>query len=286
MAGPVERAFVASPIASAGNRVITSPFQFYTSGEDHLRLTVVNSAAGVVVTLRGRFVDSAGLITPIAQDLVATTDRTATSIMLQLGVGAVLNIDVFVSSGTPQRGQTYVIVQLLRGLGGAAIVLGTLLRGYVTANQHQAWPGSPLEHSFEGPGVVRLIVGTNPGAGVEISELVPTGARWRLIHVIAQLVTNAAVAARVPYLSPFVGGTRMGFYPPAASIPASFAQYVQWATGYTTWTVGGTTAQAASLASGLLLPSGSQLQTFTENLQAADDWGTPELLVEEWLEVT
>ena len=285
MAGPTERAFVASPIASAGQRVITSPFQFYTSGEDHLRLTVVNSAAGVVVRLRGRFVDRAGVIGPLEQDLAPTTDRTATTVALQLGVGAVLNVDVFAASGTPQRGQTYVILHLVRGLGGAAIVLGTLLRGYVTANQHQAWPGSPLESSLEGQGVIRQIVGTNPAAGVEIAESVPTGARWRLVTFIALLATNAVIAARVPYLVVIVAGSSSAFFPPVASVPQSASQYVQWFNGYAPFTVGGTTAQAGSAPTQLLLPGGSTLQTFTENLQAGDDWSFPTLLVEEWLEV-
>jgi hypothetical protein len=285
MAAATERAFVAQPIASAGGRVITSPFQFYTSGEDHLRVTSVNSLTGVALKVRGRFVDNSGLILPLEHDHTPATNRTTVTTTIGLGVGAVLNLDVFASAGAPSIGQTFVVVQLVRGMGASGLVLGTLLQGYVTSSQHLAWPGSPLESSLEGQGAIRQIIGTNPAANVEITEFVPVGARWRVITFIAALATSAVVASRVPYLASIVNGSTTSLFPPAASIPASFTQYLQFCTGYTTWVVGGVTAQAASLPTELLLPSGSALQTYTELMQAGDDWSGPTILVEEWLEV-
>lgn len=285
MAEPLAQRFNAQPLASAGGRVITSPFQFYTTGEDHLRVTSVNALAGARLTMRGRVVPTAGPIEVFEHDHVPNSDRTARVTTQPLQAGAVLNVDVFVSTGTPQRGQTFVIVQLVRGLGSAGIVLGTLLAGYVTSTQHLGWPGSPIESSLSGTGAIRAISGTNPAPGAEVSESVPTGARWRLISLLAVLNTNATVASRVPYLIAVSGGQNMLAAPPAASIPASFVQNVQWMTGYTTWVVGGTLAQAASLPQQLLLSGGSGIITTTENFQATDNWDAPRLLVEEWLEV-
>src|SRR5213592_1900599 len=175
---PVERVFVAQPLASAGGRIIASPFQFYVTGEDHLRVISVNSLAGVRLKLQGRFIDTSGKLDAFSYDHIPTSDRTATTTMHQLGVGAVLNLTVFASTGAPVSGQTFVIVQLTRGLGAAAIVLGTLLQGYVTSAQHLGWPGSPIVTSTAGEPLIRKIVGTTPGAGNNINETVPTGARW------------------------------------------------------------------------------------------------------------
>jgi hypothetical protein len=284
---PLSPEQVASPLPGilSRARVVVTPYPFNVSGADSLRVVSNNSVAGVVIHVHGRCAVPGFDAVPFDLTHTPNTDRTVKTEDFFVGPGFVTNLTVFASGAAPQLNQTYVIIQLVRSAGATAFLMGSLVAGPVTTTQPLGWPGSPLVSSLEGPGAVRLIIGTNPAPGVEIAEAVPSGARWRLIHFIAQLSTSAAVASRVPYLSLFVSGTRFSFYPPAASVPQTFVQYVQWATAYTTWVVGGVTAQAASMPAGLLLPAGSQVQTFTELLQAGDDWGTPELLVEEWLEV-
>lgn len=161
----IERAFVASPVSSAAGRVIASPFQFYTTGEDNLRIVSSNSLAGVSLRVEARFIDPAGTISAQSWDHVPNSDRTPRTTDYRLGVGALLNLTVYASSGAPRIGQTFVMVQLIRGDAPAAIVLGTMLQGYVTAVQHLAWPGSPIQSSIEGGGYPRAIVGTTPAAG-------------------------------------------------------------------------------------------------------------------------
>lgn len=190
-----EQAFVAPPIASAGGRVIASPFQFYTTGEDNLRIVSVNAYVGVRLKIQGRFIDAKGVISASSWDHTPNTDRTKKTDDVPLGVGAVLNLTVFASQGTPLIGQTFVIVQLVRGLGAAAIVLGTLLQGYVTSAQALGWPGSPIVSSTDGEPAVRTIAGTNPAIGVDIIETVPTNARWELLSVQATLNRSAVGAA-------------------------------------------------------------------------------------------
>src|SRR5439155_18890058 len=113
----------------------------------------------------------------------------------KLGKGAILNLTVFASAGAPLMGQTYVIVQLIKGLTGATIVLGTLLGGYLTATQALGWPGSPIISSTDGEGCTRLIVGTTPAAEANILETVPTGARWELLSLEASYVQGAGGVA-------------------------------------------------------------------------------------------
>ena len=196
--GATERPFLALPAASAGGRVIASPFQFVTTGEDALRLVSVNARPGVRLKIQARRYNTAGGIDANAWDHIPNDDRTPRSDDYPIGVGALLNLTVFASSGTPLVGQTFVIVQLVRGVGAAAIVLGTMLQGYVTSTQGLGWPGSPITSSTDAEPCVRAIQGTQPAPGVEISETVPTGARTRRTTARAVSLWDRTAAAAGP----------------------------------------------------------------------------------------
>lgn len=285
MAGPLAQRFEAQPLASAGGRVITSPFQFVTTGEDHLRVLSFNSAAGVRLKIRGRVVPVAGPIEPLERDHVPNTDRSVVSSVIPLQAGAVLNLTVFASSGAPLVGQTYVMVQLIRGLGAAAIVLGTLLAGYVTAQQHLAWPGSPIESSTAGEPAVRTVSGTVPAAGAEFSEIVPTGARWEVLGLTAQLVASAAPGARVPALQFMTPFSIIAASPLTSAINAGGAQVITWAQGVPIAAAPGVTRWAAPLPFSNRLLAQQTLQSLTVNLDVGDQWTAPVYTVREWLEV-
>src|SRR5437764_14870702 len=113
MAG-AERVFLATPIPTAGARVIATPFQFWTSGEDNLRVLSVNSLSNVRLKVQGRFLAPDGTITAASHDHTPHSDRTVVTTESALGVGAVLNLVVYATDATPRIGQTIVTVQLLR----------------------------------------------------------------------------------------------------------------------------------------------------------------------------
>lgn len=285
MASTGEKAFVAPPIQAAGGRVIASPFQFYTTGEDNLRVVSVNSVSGVEIALQGRMIDSKGTITAARWTHTPLSSRTARTTDFPLGVGAVLNLTVSASAGSPLIGQTYVIVQLVRGMGAAAIVLGTLLAGYVTAKQALAFPGSPIVQSIAEGGCYRQISGTTPALGGEISETVPTGARWFVIAISAVLTTSAAVASRTPNLFFGAGaGDYFGAGQPIV-VNASSATAYWWAIGMPLTVQVGQMGSVAGLLADNRMLAGFTFSTRTSNLQAGDQWSPPVYLVQEWLEV-
>lgn len=171
---------VIRPAAPASGRITPASFPFYTSGEDNLRITSWNSAAGVKLKINGRLLDGAGRPSADSWDHTPNTDRSARSTDLPLSGTTLLNITVFASAGTPQMGQTLVKVELIRGIGTAALVLGTILFGAVTATQAIGFPGSAIQTSLDVGGYYRTITGSAPGGGQPILETVPTGARWEL----------------------------------------------------------------------------------------------------------
>lgn len=280
-----EQTFPAVPFSSAGGRVITSPFQFILTGEDNLRLVVANALVGVRVTVQGRRLDDRGKVLPFSFEFVPTSDRLATSVNLVLGVGAILNLTVFASSGTPLSGQTYVMVQLIRGIGAPAIVLGTLLGGYITHVQALGWPGSPIAPSTEGEPYIRIIHGTSPPNGTVLLETVPTNTRWQVSSFTVSLVTDAVVVNRELYMFASFSGSFVWEAYPARLQPAG--QTVLYVFAATVGRQIGLVAQnvVQGIPADLWLPAGAQLIVNAENLQGNDSLLSGGYAVRELLEV-
>lgn len=199
---------------------MAAPVEFYTTGEDNLRILSVNSQTGVSLKVNARLVTIDGTIDSASWDHTPNTNRTVKATDFALAPGAVLNLVVFANAGAPQIGQTFVIAQLIRGLGSSAIVLGVLFSGYVTSTQCMAWPGSPIVSSTEGEPFVRNITGAQPVLGGAIVETCPANTRWELVTVNA-LVTTGAVAGN--RFAEFVVATQtvaVGIYPNAGGSPA------------------------------------------------------------------
>lgn len=178
-----------------------------------------------------------------------------------------------------QRGACYVKVSLRVN----QVVVALLFAGYVTDAGAPVFPGGKVESSIEGPGLIRSITGTDQAANTEISETVPTGARWKLLALLVSLVTDANVANRNVHLVISDGATRFLNRIQSASITASLTTEISWAISGLTAGISDTALQL-SLPHELKLGAGFVIATATGNLQATDNYGAPQLLVEEWIE--
>lgn len=255
----------------------------YVVQDATIRLTVYNSAAGVRLALEGRLLDIDGNVDVINQEFAPTTDRVASREFASIREGWVLAGHVRAIAGAPRVGQCYVRVELVRGRTGGIQPVSVLAQGYVTETSWLAWPGSELRDSTDGRGCIRSITGTDPAAGVEISETVPTNARWRLISFRALLATDGTVTNRSPFLMIDDGATICAAGPAASSQVASQSLNHTWAT-YGAAGATGSPLYGGFLPLDLVLPAGFRIRTQTTSLQAGDNWGAPQLLVEEWIE--
>ncbi len=178
-----------------------------------------------------------------------------------------------------KRGVCYVKVSLL----AEGVIVARLAQGYITDSGTVFFPGGENESSIEGPGLLRSITGTDPAAGVEISEVVPTGARWRLIAFRFILATDATVASRTPRIS-IDDGTTV-FFRHGNSSP----QTASFSSAYNGFNSGVGNISAASDSSIILpnppiLSAGYHIATDTAQLQAGDNFSSPKYLVEEWIQ--
>lgn len=257
---------------------------FYLAGDDNLRLTVFNALVGVSVTVAGRFQHPDGRVEPFEHRITPTSDRVATVITRRLARGWILNLHVYASAGAPLTGQTFAIASIVRGQSGGVIELATLAAGYVTATQRLAWPSGLVLNSLEGGGALRSITGATPGAGVEVSETVPTGARWELLAFQAQLVTAVAAANRATSLSLDDGATVY------VSLPAKFVQtasltfFYVWAQGLQNLQDATRITNQSPLPTNLRMGAGHRIKTATSAIQGADQFSAVQYLVREWIE--
>lgn len=255
----------------------------YVTGEDQLRLRSMNSAAGVILALEGRVLRLDGSISPISSPQTPNTDRTFQTTLHQIGEGWLQHVSVRATAGAPRRGQCYVWVEIVRGQTNAVQPLGCVLKGYVTDTSGLAWPGSPLADPADGPGVIRSITGTDPAANTEFSETVPANARWRLLAVSVALVADANAANRETTLIIDDGATIVAEIPSGTAQTANQTRRLTFARNVQRFA----TAQALGIAAPLpdaILMGGYRVRSVTTNIQAGDNYGAPQLWVEEWTE--
>ena len=255
----------------------------YISDDEHLRLSVLNAAAGVRLAIEARFMAMDGSVQTIRAELAPTSDRVLSQTIAGLRDGWLIHGHVRPLSGGVRVGQCYARVEVVRGRTGDVQPVATLAQGYVTDSSWLAWPAADSRDSTEGRGCIRSITGTDPAAGAEISETVPTNARWNLIALFALIVTDATVANRIPGLI-LDDGTNV-FYQVGTNVStaASTTGRYAWASG------NGAFGETASNKIGTLpvpmtLLGGYRIRTSTGSIQAGDNWGAPQLLVEEWIE--
>lgn len=263
----------------------------YLTGEDALRLSVLNGAAGVTVELTGRFLparvsDSEPIprVGPFVHPLTPATDRSVSSVIRGLGEGWLLDWCVVVTAGSPLVGQCYAKVAIVRGVDASARLLSVLGRGYVTAKQELAWPGSRFEGFLDTPGALRSITGTAPAAGVDIVETAPAGVRWELLSFFATLTTAATVANRVPMLILDDGVHTFNESSQQQQQAASLTWDYLWSPGDQNQAAGNRLVVTASLGNPVFLGAGFRMRTNTSAIQAADQWSAPQYVVREWIE--
>lgn len=265
-----------------------SPGACYFAGDDHLRATVFNGLTGVTVRIAGRFLHcEAGetpRLEPFVHTLVPTSDRVATVLTKSLGTGWLLHVQALASVGAPLTGQTFVQLSVVRGLTGAVEDLATLAASYVTAAQRAAWPGGPILNTLDGGGALRSITGTTPAAGAEISETVPTNARWELLAFRFQNVTDANAGNRVVRLL-IDDGTNIVAHSTSNVLQAASLTYTYgWIQGPMAGQVGQVNALAFGLMRNALLGAGYRIRTIAATIQATDQYSLVQYLVREWIE--
>lgn len=143
------------------------------------------------------------------------------------------------------------------------------------------FPGSGMPAALLGKSVslndpiYKQVTGTDQAANTEVSDTVPAGKCWILLHAEVSLVTDANVANRTP-IWVFTDGTAE-FMRVSTGIQQTATTTVFYALG----DFGSAQAGAVGsnfIATGIptmILPAGYKITTVTTNRQVGDNYGAP-----------
>jgi len=280
----------ATPILTEGPLIhfrldqVNPPSTVYVARDDLFRVTVTSRTTIFDVHVLFRLLLPNGEIVPNTFIVRPPVSLVPFALEITLAEGFLLSVGVSCTPGSPARGDVFCQVELQRFQSGQAFQGLMLIAGYISGSQDLAWPSIPPANSFEGRGNILSFAGTDPAAGVEITQAVPTGVLWRLSSLSFVLTTDATVSNRQVRLVLDDGANIFARIPAPAVQPASIAVRYTFGDGLANFSAGDDAV--APTPSGLLLPVGFRFRTLTTNLQAGDNFGQPQFNVEEWLVVT
>lgn len=260
---------------------------FYCSPETNVKVVTMNSNASLTtVRLSARVMHFSGEIYDDQIDLpITTSDRsketnTITQLRNKFIVSAQLDpVEV------NRYGQTYAQVIIANSKRDIDVCM--LLAGYIES-VHSLATGlmskSNEKQLDPTQGYLRVVLGTNPAANVEVDEAVPTNARWWLLSFKVTLVTDANVANRVSKLT-ILDEADFRLYRSFNSTQVTASSTCElWWTAYGQHFQDGVIDQCAGIPEHVPLKQGYQITTETKNMQAGDNYGQPTYYVKEKIE--
>lgn len=258
-----------------------APVENYITQDMFLSIQHWASVAGISITITARLLLPDGTLKLSQQVLVTTSDRSKQGGTVALTEGFLLSVVVQIASPNVED-RIFVSVRLSKGSIGQATIVQQLCAGYPNINRFVTWPPGVHEGSSETNGYINSVTGTTPGAGSEISETVPSNARWELLSFHYSLTTSATVATRQSALI-IDDGTNILWESTQINQQAASLVY-----GYSFFP--GSPQIAAQTVSvivaspiGIQLLPGFRIRTTTLNLQAGDQYTPPQYLVKEWI---
>jgi len=135
----------------------------------------------------------------------------------------------------------------------------------------------------EGQGRLRLITGTDPAVDTEISEAVPTNAKWKLISIQLTLVTDANAATRRVKYTLDNGTTVYLIQPMEGTQIESLTRNYNIFIGSIFGSNPTNNDFKVELPREQILDQTWAFKTTTTNLQAGDNFAAPQMVVREWL---
>lgn len=260
------------------------PMGTYIGVDDALQIVAFSNASLNTVTVNVRVLALDGLVHPFQFQIQPSGARTAGYFRFQLMEGYLLSCTANWSGQPNASNWAFIQINLTRAPFGLNNQYDVLLSGYLAQNTPLAYPEAILMRATDGAGVVRSITGTVPGPGADISETVPTSARWRVISFRAQLTTSVAVANRDVSLTYDDGANIFMESPSNLVLAASLTNIYNYFDSATLLGTQFNSRTVAPIPSQGLLVTGNRIRTNTTGINAADQWSAPQYQVVEWLD--
>lgn len=257
------------------------PVDAYVTVDDSLWIMVSAVSTISIVTVVARIILPDGTVVLNQWTAGSANGRIATYTQQRLPEGFILSISA-TSNNASSAPPTFVALYISRSLPGVFQAAQLLCQGYTYVNQPVSWPGGINVNSTDNSGTMRVFVGTLPGVGININEVVPSSARWRLAAIRFTLTTSGAGGGRVMALTYDNGGLIFAVSETPLIQPISTTWTYNYAVGFAGVVNTGSPVMA-QLPTPLILGDGWHIRTAVVNLDAGDQLSAPTYVVEEWL---
>ena len=256
--------------------------RLYLTPDDEIVLTAQTRLSSIVLGLIAYEVEveRLRLLTRIALPL--TGGGTVDTITIRAGKALLETCQLYILSGTVKKGEVAAVVTVRR-LSGGESYFGYASKALFPSSLAavQAYP-KPSDSSPDDGWYNRILVGTDPGAGAEVSETVPAGLDWELVATRVSFVTDATVANRRPHLIVDDGTNVLVQSPAPTDQGASTTTAYQWSSfGQQITTTGGNSLMV--MPNVIKLEAGYRVRTSTVGIVAGDNYGAPVLTLRERL---
>lgn len=292
-------------VVTFGFDKVSPPSSLYIQRDDVLILTATSALANEVVNFTVRIMLTAApspgqpdqpSTAPAAQSAKAGNNivldvqsiqlaaaRTFKAISIQLMEGYLLNVSATATLAVT-RGQTYCSAFIKRSAAGGPPAQVGLFADYCTPDFLAIYPNGRSLSDVEGPGWSHSVLIANPAAGADWTFTAAAGQRASVKSFSAVFTASAAVGNRnmtlilddgvntviqISALISVTAGQVVGLNGTTFNQPAGVV----------------TTILPISFPPNLFLEPGWRFRTFTNNIQAADQWSGIALAVEEWLDL-
>ena len=183
-------------------------------------------------------------------------------------------------TGSKDQGNTYIVINLL--IDGE--VIQELTAGLVQRDKGITYPNAPTPNQRPNGGDISSFAIGNPAAGAEFAFVSPTNQAYRLMWVRFRLITDATVANRRVHL---VLGDSAGisFDAIAGAVQTASQNIFYTAAAFPSMPIASDDNDILIPIPGNLIFTGeSEINTKTTNLQAGDNFGTGDAVVEVFLQ--
>lgn len=265
-------------------RDVPAPANVIIRTDAFARILVQNNFTGTSLTVRFTVLRSADGVIFNSQDIFLP-DATGVSNVFTVGLteGFLLSATILCASPGPRRGQCFVQVQLCVGSTSDLHITHLLMQDYVSVGYALGWPGGNIRQSTEGPGRIRTVAIADPGTPTDVSSVVPSNVRWRLLSFLTNFTPSGIAGNRVVRLSCVNdAGQNIWVSPVSATIPAASARVISWLPGVQASLL--STTMMASLPDPAILQAGYTITTSTQAIDAGDRYSVTFFVVEEWIE--
>lgn len=208
------------------------------------------------------------------QDFALNSDGSINEEEILVGPALLESVAVQISAGTVIKGQVAIGAKILRENGSEELLSLVSKVVFPSSNYPAQILFDPSQQSEDEGWYSRLVVGSNPAAGAECSDTVPTGVNWILRSARLTLTTDATVANRRVKLRKTNGGTVVWNASTNNDITASLTVSANFF-HHAPHTAINNGDLASAIPRDAIINSGEVLASNTTNLQAGDNYASP-----------